>query len=65
MTVIISQGAPARAQASVPRAGKGITTYSGPSGGSVLLLGIRAARGELPDDIAVIAFALSPTARQP
>ena len=47
MTVIISGGAPVRAQASgLPWAGKSITTYSGPSGGSVGLWGSRAATYE-------------------
>jgi HK97 family phage portal protein len=42
VTVIVSKGVPVRAQASPPWAGKGITTYSGPSGGSVSLWGSRA-----------------------
>ena len=47
MTVIISKGAPVRAQApGPPWAGKGITTYSGPSGGSVALWGSRSATYE-------------------
>ena len=47
MTVIISKGAPVRAQASGPPwSGKGITTYSGPSGGSVSLWGSRSATYE-------------------
>jgi HK97 family phage portal protein len=46
MTVIISKGAPVRAQASLPWAGRGTTTYSGPSGGSVALWGSRSATYE-------------------
>lgn len=46
MTVIISKGAPVRAQAALPWAGKGTTTYSGPSGGSVALWGSRSATYE-------------------
>jgi len=45
MTVIISRGAPVRAQASLPWSG-GPTTYSGPSAGAIPLWGGRAATYE-------------------
>ena len=46
MTVILSNGRAVRAQAGPPWSGKGVSTYSGPSGGSVPLWGGRSATYE-------------------